>query len=210
MCELVLKENSTSLVWNYFGLKAGEDGKPINSEKAICRVTSGCTKKPVLAKGRNTSNLLTHFKRHHPKQYAELIEAQEKKKAKDKSLKRSQRQAKLKVVDQSAAIYGRGSKRWQELNHSVSYCIAKDMMPIHMVKKEGFKVLLEWFDSKYELPSRKYFSQTALPALYAKTREAVNKELEEVKEAGYFAATTDLWSSAISEPYISYTVHFIN
>ena len=113
MCELVSKENSTSLVWNYFGFKAGEDGKPINSEKAICRVTSGCTKKPVLAKGGNTSNLLTHLKRHHPKQYAELIEAQEKKKAKDKSSKRSQGQAKLKVVDQSAAIYGRGSKRWQ-------------------------------------------------------------------------------------------------
>ena len=210
MCELVSKENSTSLVWNYFGFKAGEDGKPINSEKAICRVTSGCTKKPVLAKGGNTSNLLTHLKRHHPKQYAELIEAQEKKKAKDKSSKRSQGQAKLKVVDQSAAIYGRGSKRWQELTDSVSYCIAKDMMPIHTVEKEGFKALLERFDSKYELPSQKYFSQTALPALYAKTREAVNKELEEVKEAGYFAATTDLWSSATSEPYISYTVHFIN
>ena len=100
-------------------------------------------------------------------------------------------------------IYGHASKIWQELTNIVLYCI-EDVMPIHTVEKEGFKALLERFNSKYELPSQKYSSQTALPALYAKTREA-----EEVKEAGYFAATIDLWSSATSEPYISYTVHFI-
>ena len=210
MCELVSKEKATSLVWNYFGFEAGEDGKPINSENAICRIASGCRKKPVLAKGGNTSNLLTHLRRHHPKQYAELIEAQEKKKSKEKSLKTYQGQAKLKVVDKSAAKYGRGSNKWQELTDSVSYCIAKDMMPIYTVEKEGFKTLLKSFDSKYEVPSRKYFSQTALPALYAKTQETVSNELEEVRGGGYFAATTDLWSSTTSEPYISYTVHFIN
>ena len=83
------------------------------------------------------------------------------------------------------------------------------MMPICTLEKQGFKALLKSFDSKYEAPSQKYFSQTALPALYAKTRDEVSSELEEVRGA-YFAATTDLWSSTTSEPYISYTVHFIN
>ena len=210
MSELVSKDKATSLVWNYFGFEAGEDGKPINSEKAICRIATGCRKKPVLAKGGNTSNLLTHLKRHHHKQYAELIEAQEKKKSKENGLKASQGQTKLKAVEQSAAKYVRGSKKWQELTDSVSFCIAKDMMPMYTVEKEGFKALLKSFDSKYEVPSRKYFSQTALPALYAKTREAVSNELDEVRSGGYFAATTDLWSSSTSEPFISYTVHFIN
>jgi len=71
------------------GWRAGEDGNPINSEKAICHIASGCRKKPVLAKGRNTSNLITDLKRHHPKHYAELIEAQKKKAAKEKSSKTS-------------------------------------------------------------------------------------------------------------------------
>ena len=142
--------------------------------------------------------------RHHPKQYAELIEAQ-KKKSKEKSSKTSQIQAKLKVADQSAVKYGRGSKKWQELTDSVSYCIAKDMMPIYTVKKEGFKALLNSFHLKYEVPSQKYFSQTA------KTREAVSNKLEQVNGGGgYFAVTTDLWSSTTSELYISYTVHCIN
>ena len=68
MCESVSKEKVTSLVWNYFRFKAGEDGKPINSENGICHISSGCRKKPVLAKGGNMSNLLMHLRRHHPKQ----------------------------------------------------------------------------------------------------------------------------------------------
>ena len=51
-------------------------------------------------------------------------------------------------------------------------------------------MLLKSFDLKYEVPSRKYFSQTALPALYATTQETVSNELEEVKGGGHFAATT--------------------
>ena len=125
MCELVSKEKATSLVWNYFGLEADKDGKPINAEKAICRIASGCGKKPVLAKGGNTSNLLTHLRRHHPKHYAKLLQAQEKKKSKEKNLKASEGQAKLKAVDQSAAKYGRGSKKWQELTRGEAIMLVK-------------------------------------------------------------------------------------
>ena len=67
------------LVWNYFEFQVSVDMKPINSEKPICCiVSSGCGKKSVLAKSGNMCNLLTHLRRHHLKQYAELIEAQEK------------------------------------------------------------------------------------------------------------------------------------
>ena len=81
-------------------------------------------KEASVSKGGNTFNLLTHLKRHHLKQYAELIQAQEKKKS-EKSSKVTEGQTKLKAVNQSVAKYGRGSKKWQELTDSVSYCIAK-------------------------------------------------------------------------------------
>ena len=57
----------------------------------------------MLAKGGNTSNLLIHLKRHHPKQYVELIQTQEKKKSKEKCSKVTEGQTKLKAVDQSIA-----------------------------------------------------------------------------------------------------------
>ena len=49
-----------------------------NSKKAICLIMGGSGKKLVLVIDRNTSNFLMHLGRHHLKQYAELIEVQEK------------------------------------------------------------------------------------------------------------------------------------
>ena len=76
-----------------------------------------------------------------------------------------------------------------------------------MVEKEWFQKLLKAFDSQYQLPNRKYFTNTAIPALYASTREKVSNSISGAK---YFAATMDMWSSATSAPYMSYTVHFID
>ena len=61
-------------------------------------------------------------------------------------------------------------------------------------------------DKRYSLPGRKYFSQTGIPALYNRTRDQVSQE---IREADYYSATTDLWSSHWMKPYMSYTIHFI-
>ena len=47
----------------------------------------------------------------------------------------------------------------------------KDSLPIQTVERPGFTALLKAFDSRYRIPSRKYFSQTALPSLYSTTKE---------------------------------------
>ena len=79
------------------------------------------------------------------------------------------------------------------------------MMPLRTVEKEGFKSLVYALDPRYELPSRKYLTTKALPDLYSKTREVIVKE---VSKAQFFSGTTDMWSSSMMDPYISYTVHF--
>ena len=75
---LFLVEKMILLVWNYFKYQAGEDEKLINFVKVICCIVSVCGKKLLLAKGVNMYNLLACLRRHHLKQYIELIEAQEK------------------------------------------------------------------------------------------------------------------------------------
>ena len=84
--------------------------------------------------------------------------------------------------------------------------LAKDMVPIYTDEKPGFKQLVDAFDKQYELPSRKYFTKTAIPTLYNATRDTVAVEISDVM---YFSATTDLWSSEGMKPYLSYTIHFI-
>lgn len=194
---LVPKPKTVSVVWNYFGLEQDEEGKPKNDDVAICR---RC-KRRVQARGGNTSNLLSHLRTHHPLQHSEVVQAQKGKKRKavpqceniDSMLKQAQK-------------YDRKSKRWQEITDAVTFCIAKDMLPLYSVEKQGFRRLIELLDPRYDTPSSKYFSQTAIPKLYGQTRERIATV---VQGAEFFAATTDMWSSMTSEPYLSYTVHFI-
>lgn len=81
------------------------------------------------------------------------------------------------------------------------------MMPIYSVSKEGFQKMIRTLDKRYQLPSRNYFSQVAIPELYVKCRSEVQLEITAVK---FFSITTDLWSSRTTEPYISLTVHFVD
>ena len=67
--------------------------------------------------------------------------------------------------------------------------------------------MLQVFDLQYDLPGRKYFSQTAIPLLYDSLREKIVSELREID---HFAATANMWSSHTGEPYLTYTIHFIN
>lgn len=70
-------------------------------------------------------------------------------------------------------------------------------MLLYSVEKTGFKRIVHTF----ELPSHKYFSQTAIPKMYKETRG--------LQEVEHFSATTNLWSSGTMEPYLGITVHYI-
>jgi len=77
----------------------------------------------------------------------------------------------------------------------------KDVLPISIIEKQGFKQMLEGFDSRYQLPSRIHFSKTTILALLNTTQWEVDK----------FPNITDLWSSVrmyvhIYAPYLSYYI----
>ena len=205
--QLVPKPNTTSPVWKYFALEIDEKGKVKNDEEVVCRLCS----KEVIAKGSNTSNLISHLRVHHPSQYIDYQKMQ-----KEKGEKVSKTGAsKGNDVGQTTIVstmeklkkYDRSSKKWKQLTDSVTYLLAKDMLPLYSVEKEGFQRLVKTFDSQYQLPNRKYFTNTAIPALYASTQEKVSNSISGAK---YFASTMDMWSSATSAPYMSYTVHYID
>ena len=76
MAELVAKNGTKSIVWDYFGLERGEDGKPIDDDSAICR---SCRKRTcVMARQGNTSNLLAHLRTTHGKLHADVLAMKQK------------------------------------------------------------------------------------------------------------------------------------
>ncbi|XP_041839216.1 uncharacterized protein LOC121638472 isoform X2 [Melanotaenia boesemani] len=66
--DLISKPRGKSIVWLYFGFKADENGRPLNSDEAICRLC----RKIVVSKG-NTTNLRSHLRRRHPADFFESI-----------------------------------------------------------------------------------------------------------------------------------------
>ena len=72
LVRVVAKKRTTLYVWNFFGMKNND----VNT--AVCRLCQ----KPVLVRGGNTSNLSSHLRNHHAKEYAAVTKAKESKKKK--------------------------------------------------------------------------------------------------------------------------------
>nr|XP_054603768.1 E3 SUMO-protein ligase ZBED1-like [Nothobranchius furzeri] len=181
----------------------------------------------VPSKTGNTTNLFNHLKKYHPSDYTESVKMRAES-GQLVSLSQSRlstsaaassgpagtggaaaqpKQQSIISSFSAVAPYEQNSKRSKTITKAITFCIAKDMMPLNTVEKEGFKHLIKVLDQRYEIPGRKYFSQTALPQLYDECREKLEMDL---KDVSFFATTTDLWSSRSSEPYLSLTIHYID
>ena len=85
--------------------------------------------------------------------------------------------------------------------------IATDFQPFSIVEDEGFQLLLRVLDRRYQLPSRKHFSEHVIPKMYTELKEKVSTV---IKSAKTLALTTDCWTSRSTDSYISITSHFID
>ena len=129
--DLVSKPNAKSTVWMHFGFVPNEVGQPKNPSEAICKLCAQRPRKlpsPVSCKGSNTSNLFSHLKVHHPSTFAEIQQART-------------MEVRGKVNSQpttaesmsGATIYAHNSKKWQTRTDAISWCLAKDMLPLYSV-----------------------------------------------------------------------------
>ncbi|XP_077403110.1 E3 SUMO-protein ligase ZBED1-like isoform X1 [Vanacampus margaritifer] len=191
--ELVPKRGAHSVVWRYFGFKKSD----YNQKNILCTI---CFTK-VAAGGGNTSNLLHHLSRRHVSEYEQCI------KLKFAPFGSAGGQQSLQDALARGAPYDRKSRRWIDITNAITLHLAKDMIALNTVEKEGFKQMVRTLDHRYEVPSRKYFSQVAIPNLYQKHKAKLETDLGAVR---YFAATTDMWFSRTMEPYFGMTVHFIS
>ena len=202
--ELITKPGTKAPVWEYFGLEKDKNRTVIDDGRVVCRAR----RRKVLARNGNTSNLSSHLRANHAKLSAQLKDNTSRGQQKTAITSRSSNhQPTLSESIDKSQEYDTKGKRWIELTNAVIFYIAKDGQPMYTVEKVGFKKLLKAFKKRYTLTSRKYFSETALPNLYASLKEKVKLEISNIT---FYSATTDLWSSIELRPYISFTIHFIN
>ena len=203
---VVKKKNTKSSVWQHFSLLATEDGKVVEKEqdRPICRT---CGKR-VQAKASNTTNLFQHLREHHPMIYAEVAPKKLPKRGESSQSSTSNTtQVTLGELIAKSAMYSPSSPQAKELSRAVAYHIAKDAVPLSTVDKPGFQYMVSKLNPRYQLPSRRHFSDYEIPHMYSHIRD--NVVVPKLKEAKFFSATTDLWTSAANDSYMTITIHFI-
>lgn len=191
--------NRNSVVWVWFGYKKTDT----DQKKVICKICH----REVATTDSNTTNLFYHLKTRHAEQYNDSLKMQQSTKANVKAVEKKSTQASIKESMFKGTPYDKDSRRHIEITDAISAYICVDMVPVYSVEKKGFRALVKTLDPRYKIPDRKHFSDVQLPRKYEECRAKVKEELEHVK---YYALTTDLWSSRVTQPYMSLTIHFIN
>ena len=89
-------------------------------------------------------NLLHHLQEHHPDAYSEIVPSS------SKVSKPKQKQPTLQQVINKGKKYNTKSTHAYELNKAVAYYLAKDVQPLYVVERPGFKKLVAKLDPKYD------------------------------------------------------------
>ena len=94
----------------------------------------------MAARNGNTSNLILHLRYNHPSVYAEFTtQKTDKDKVGNSVTHGTHSQPSIEEALMSSQSYDNKSKKWVELTNAVTYCIAKDVLPLYTVEKAGFR-----------------------------------------------------------------------
>ena len=96
--------------------------------------------------------------------------------------------------------------RAKRIHQRIGEMIAIDCQPFSIVEDVGFTHLLKALDSRYSLPSRKYFTET-VPQIHQGITAEVKKAIAGIS---WFSFTTDIWSTEVSnDSLLSLTTHWL-
>ena len=85
--------------------------------------------------------------------------------------------------------------------------IASDVQPLSVVENAGFKKLLHTAEPRFKIPSRPYFTNTVLPAMYARKRAKTENVLSSIQ---YCSVTTDIWTAQYSTRIILASLYTVS
>lgn len=109
---------------------------------------------------------------------------------------------------QLGARYLKPAKTDQErFERHVAYFIAMTCSPYAIVENVGFKKLMKFALPNYHLPCRTTFSNSRIPALYARTKQTIRDRL---KAADFVALSTDGWTALNRSQFICVTCAFVD
>ncbi|KAK6191169.1 hypothetical protein SNE40_002908 [Patella caerulea] len=181
-----------SEVWNYFGFY-GTDDRNIDKTYAVCKICF-----PKIKYVGNTTNLKKHINTSHPDKLSSSSSSC--------IGSNSSGTAKQRTIEQFTTKLGSNSPRAVNLTNAIAEHLFTDLRPLSMVDSVSFKKILHIAEPRYEVPSRKVFSDKILPRMYDSTKETIKCKMS---NAASTSITTDGWTSISTHSYVTVTVQFM-
>ena len=96
--------------------------------------------------------------------------------------------------------------RAREISRLFALMIVQDLRPLQIVGGEGFKALVAFCEPNYDLPRRKFVT------CYREHMHAdlISRMKSVLTTTEFLSLTSDIWTSAANESYMSVTAHFID
>lgn len=182
---MAASDRRRSTVWQFFTICTADASKASCSEKLA---RGGKTVKSF-----TTSNLKKHLRLCHLSAFKEM-EEKEREATRIQQIDRGQssKQVSLEVIVERSKQLLFDSPRARKITMLIGEMIAVDNQPFSVVGDIGFGRLVNFLEPRYQIPSRKYFSETLIPELYEKVKVKVKVLLANQQ---HVSCTTDIWSS---------------
>lgn len=181
----------SSPVWMFFSVAA--DDKSI----AVCKACSSrIPRGGKNATGFNTTNLISHLKSRHRgeailKEYEAAAAATITKTKTTRSVV-----VPIQQAFENCKKFPRDSEKAKAINDRLMEFIALDDQPFSVVEDPGFRKLIAHLEPRYTIPSRRFFSDVSLPALYDLVATHIHNMID--KNGLNVSFTTDIWTSDVS------------
>ena len=89
------------------------------------------------------------------------------------------RQVSLQETAELRKVWDINDFRAKRIHTKVGEMIAIDYQPVSIVDHEGFKSLISTLEPKYQMLSRKYFTETVIPSIARRIRTNIATQLRE-------------------------------
>ena len=160
-------------VWKHFGLKKRKKDSMVVEGVAACLRCDA----EIRCTGGGTSNMGTHIRRHHPDTSTTASPV-----PKSTTGLSNQPSIKDKMCQINQPPYPASSPKAINITHKIALWIAHDMIPFRMVDSPYLRDVIESLNPRYQVPSRKQFSETSIPGMYEVEKRKVQASLKEAEQ----------------------------
>jgi hypothetical protein len=200
-----------SITWQYFKVN------PKDKTVCICNLCD-----TIISRGGKTAKTFTiintknHLKMFHPQEMAKESEATDKSKrthtessgiSSSTTEPPSKAQPTTEAVLTKKKLWDINDHRAKKIHYLSDEMIAVDIQLYSVTSDTGFQRLLRKICPNYNIPSRKYFTDTIIPDIFQKVKTRLQTSLD---KATNISLTTDIWTASTNNsPFLSITGHWL-